>query len=285
MKFSFLIPVYNKEEFLDKCISSILNQKYTNYEIIFVDDASTDNSVEVIKKYLPEHKNFILHENKVNKKISYNRNKLIELSSGDFLIFVDPDDYISDTLLEDILEYCNNGIDLIKVHIEHVNRPAKDDKDKYNFYPDKTVLNNEEAIKCFLEDFKKHYAISGSYIIKRSVIDDNNIRFPEELSIHEDVAVTPIIISYSKKVAFVNKIGYYYVENVNGISNSFYKKEEWKEIGEAKKTSFQKAITYALENSLKSPVLTETSKKRLVSDLVKRAEFSEVDDKYKKYLS
>ena len=283
MKFSILITVYNKENYLDKCFSSILKQDYKNYEVIMIDDASTDNSLKLMREYASKYDNFKLYINKTNKKLSYNRNKLIDYSTGDYLLYLDPDDYISDTLLIDVLDYCKKGIDLIKVNIEHINRPAKDDEDKYNFYPKKTILNNEEAISCFVEDIKKHYAISGSYIFKKSIIVDNNIRFSEDIHIHEDVSVTPIIISYSNSIAFINKVGYYYVENINGISNSYYNKEEWKKKGEEKKFAFQKAVIYALDHLLKSPLLTSAAKKKIVTDLINRGQFESIKDDYKKY--
>ena len=271
MKFSFLIPVFNKEQYLDNCLNSILKQNYDNYEVIIIDDCSTDNSVSIIEKYVEKYDNFRLYKNDVNKKISYNRNKLIELATGDYLIFLDADDYISDSLLNDLLPYCDQNVDLIKVNIEHVNRPDKDDKDKYNFYSDNDILSSDDAVKVFLSVFEKHYAICGSYIIKKSLFIDNNIRYPENIVIHEDVATTPILISFSKTVAFVNKIGYYYVENVKSLSNSFYKNEEWKKINDDKNDSFKKAVIYALENLSKSSNISDETKEMFKYDLMKRA--------------
>lgn len=272
MKFSFLIPVYNKEKFLDKCFDSIIKQKYDNYEVVIVDDCSTDNSVKIIEKYTKKNNKFRLYKNEQNMKLPYNRNKLIDLSTGDYLIFVDPDDYISDTLLTDIISFCKQNVDLIKVHINHVHRPEKDDKDKYNFYPKKEIVTSNKAIEIFLKDLKKHYAISGSYIIKKSLFIDNNITYPTNISIHEDVAVTPIIIAYSKKVAFLNKVGYYYVENIEGISNSYYKNDEWiKENKKNKHEAFQTAALYALKNAITSKNISYKTKILIVIDLLKRA--------------
>lgn len=271
MKFSFLIPVYNKEKFLKKCFDSIIKQKYGNYEVIIVDDCSTDNSVKIIEEYTSKNNKFRLYKNEQNMQISYNRNKLIDLSTGDYLIFVDPDDYISDTLLTDILPFCEQNADLIKVHIEHIHRPEKDDKDKYNFYFEKEVVDSDKAIEIFVEEFKKHYAIIGSYIIKKTIFTDYDIKYPTNISIHEDVAVTPIIISFSKKIVFLNKVGYYYVENINGISNSYYKKDKWVN-EENKYDAFQSAVLYALKNVIDSNNISPQAKLLLVTDLLKRAE-------------
>lgn len=279
MKFSFLIPVFNKESYLDNCFNSILNQKYKNYEVIIIDDCSTDNSVSVIDKYIEKYDNFKLYKNSCNKGLPYNRNRLVEKSTGDYLIFLDADDYVSDNLLEDLLPYTQDNVDLIKVNINHVNRPAKDDKDKYNFYPGKEILNSNDAIKVFLSVFEKHYAISGSYIIKKELITKNNIKYPENIRVHEDVATTPILISFSKKIAFVNKVGYYYVENVKSLSNSFYKNEEWKlEEHSDKNEAFQSAVLYAIGHLTKSPNISIESKKLLISDLLKRAKIDKTDE-------
>ena len=271
MKFSFLIPVFNKEKYLENCFNSILRQNYDNYEVIIIDDCSTDNSVSIINKYVEKYDNFKLYKNGVNKKISYNRNKLIDLATGDYLIFLDADDYISNSLLEDLLPYCNQNVDLIKVNIEHVNRPAKDDKDKYNFYTNKDILSSDDAVRVFLSVNEKHYAICGSYIIKKALITENSIKYPENIVIHEDVATTPVLISFSKKVAFINKVGYFYVENVKSLSNSFYRDEEWKKINDDKNDSFKKAVLYAIENLCKSSNISLETKEMLKCDLMKRA--------------
>ena len=98
---SVIVPVYKVEKFLDRCINSIIQQTFTNLEIILVDDGSPDRSGEICDDYVSRFKKFkVIH--KENKGVSNARNKGIELSQGEYLLFVDSDDFLSETYLSSI---------------------------------------------------------------------------------------------------------------------------------------------------------------------------------------
>lgn len=98
MTFSIIIPVYNVEKYLNECVDSVLNQKNVDYEIILVDDGSTDNSGQICDEYLKKHSNVsVIH--KVNGGLSDARNAGLESAEGDYILFVDSDDKIEENSL------------------------------------------------------------------------------------------------------------------------------------------------------------------------------------------
>ena len=107
MKFSIIIPVYNVEAYISKCLDSIKNQSYDNYEVIIVNDGTKDNSVNVIDKYLSDNR-FKLY-NKENGGLSSARNYGIKYVTGDYILFIDSDDYIERDLLNNFNNILKNN--------------------------------------------------------------------------------------------------------------------------------------------------------------------------------
>ena len=113
MKVSFILPIYNVEKYLSECAESILAQTYRDFEILLVDDGSPDNCPALCDEWAKKDSRIkALH--KPNGGLSDARNYGLEHAQGDYVVFVDSDDYISKTLLKDIEPYINQNIDLIK---------------------------------------------------------------------------------------------------------------------------------------------------------------------------
>ena len=112
-KISIIIPVYNAEKTIKKCLNSILDQSYTDYEIILVNDGSKDKSEEIILEYKKSNSK-IRYIPKKNSGVADSRNVGIQNATGDYIIFVDSDDYVKSTIFTDILKYIEKGIELIK---------------------------------------------------------------------------------------------------------------------------------------------------------------------------
>ena len=128
---SIIIPIYNVEKYLEKCLDSILNQTYKNLEIILIDDGSTDNSPNICNSYCEKDKRIkIIHKN--NEGVSSARNKGIELSKGKYIVFIDSDDYVSNEHIE-VLYDCiiSNNVDLVISNLIDISE-------------DGIILNNEE---------------------------------------------------------------------------------------------------------------------------------------------
>jgi glycosyltransferase involved in cell wall biosynthesis len=102
MKVSVIVPVYNVYEYIEKCLDSLVNQTYKNIEIILINDGSTDNSLDIIKKYQKKHENIIVI-NQENHGQGYARNKGIEKSNGEFIMFVDSDDYVDTDIVKKLV--------------------------------------------------------------------------------------------------------------------------------------------------------------------------------------
>ena len=105
MKVSIVVPVYNVEKYLDRCIKSILNQKYQDMEIILINDGSTDNSLAICEKYREQDSRIIII-NKANQGLSAARNDGVAAASGEYIMFIDSDDYIDDSLVSEAEKLC-----------------------------------------------------------------------------------------------------------------------------------------------------------------------------------
>ena len=98
-RLSIIVPIYNVDKYLERCIQSILNQKYSNFELILINDGSTDNSINIFNKYVANNKNIILID-KLNEGVSIARNVGLEKASGEYVTFVDADDYVDESIYE-----------------------------------------------------------------------------------------------------------------------------------------------------------------------------------------
>lgn len=220
-KISIIIPVYNSEETLKRCLNSILEQEYQDYEIILVNDGSKDNSEKVILEY-SEKSNKIKYFSKENSGVADTRNFGIEKATGDYIVFVDSDDYIKNTMFTDIENYINDGIELIKwkgiIVDENENELLKISGPIF----DKTT-GEDGFNKLYSED--KFIDALWVYAIKRSIFVDNNFKFTTN-TYHEDFGLLPLIIVKAESMVSIEKYNYYYVQTENSIMRgNDYKKE------------------------------------------------------------
>jgi len=195
-KVSIIVPVYNMEKYLRKCLDSLINQTYENIEIIIINDGSTDNSDEIINEYAKKHNN-IVYYSKENEGVSLTRNRGLDLATGEYIMFVDSDDYVSSDIVETLINLAvNNDLDIVT-------------SDIIKFYTDGT----EEYFKTnkeFSVDEVKNYIIGDSgpcaKLFKKEII--NKIRFRKIA--YEDLDVIPVLGLYTSKMGYINKAMYYY---------------------------------------------------------------------------
>ncbi len=203
---SFLIPAYNSSETIERAIKSILNQEKCEikYEIIVVDDGGIDDLEEKIKKYQN-----VKYFRKENTGVADTRNYAVEKSNGDYIIFVDSDDFISNSLLKNIEKYIKQNIDLIKWS------PIFVDENLKEIYKPKTInIQETTGEKAFNILFGKDPLIDclWNYAIKKKQI----LRFPNG-RYHEDFAIMPKILVKVSTFVSINKYEYYYVQSKNSI--------------------------------------------------------------------
>lgn len=211
--FSVIIPVYNVEKYIEKCIDSILNQSYKDYEIIIINDGSTDGSENILKKYNNNKKITIITQE--NQGLSAARNAGIKKAKGDYIVLVDSDDYIEELLLEKLNENINDNIDIIRYQTRTVD-------DNYNIIKE---YNEEEFISLnpnkAIEKILKYHFVENSwlYCYKKQLFTKNKFKYDVGY-IHEDFGLTPLLLLNAKKITSINYIGYNYLIRENSIMNN-----------------------------------------------------------------
>ncbi|MDO4963775.1 MAG: glycosyltransferase [bacterium] len=213
-KFSIIVPVYNTSKYLSKCLNSIFNQTYKDFELIIVNDGSRDNSEEVIKELIKD-KTCVKYIYQDNKGLSSARNEGVESSNGDYIIFVDSDDYINPDLLLELSKVNNN--DLIRYQACVINGKNKPFIEK--------TFNNLSGVLAF-KNISNYKIVESAwlYAYNRKFYLKNGYKFSLGL-FHEDFGLIPRIILEANSVTSINYIGYNYVERKNSIMTSTkYKK-------------------------------------------------------------
>lgn len=207
-KFSIIVPVYNTEKYLKRCLDSIRKQTFKNYEVIIVNDGSTDNSSDIISKYPFK----II--NQKNQGLSMARNNGVKESSGEYLIFLDSDDYIEKDLLREINNSLSNNPDLIRYQIKEV----FDDKSDVSYEEDS--FENKDGVEAFKLITKYHFVENAwAYAIKREFYLKEKFSFKKG-TYHEDFGLMPLVIIKSKIVNSINYVGYCYYQRDGSIMNS-----------------------------------------------------------------
>ena len=210
-KFSIIVPIYNTEKYLEKCLDSIVNQTYKDFEIILVNDGSTDNSKEIIKKYIKKY-DFIKLINEKNQGLSAARNNGIKEVKTPFFLLVDSDDYIEKDLLTKLNEAISSNPDLVRFQIKDIDQTKKEYKE--------TSFENLPGNLAFNKIVKYHYVENAwAYLYKTSYFKENKYAFPINKN-HEDFGLIPLVIYKAKSVTSINYIGYNYVKREGSIINS-----------------------------------------------------------------
>lgn len=223
VKISVLIPVYNASEFLDESISSILNQTFTDIELICVNDGSTDNSLEMLQNFAKEDSRVIVID-KENGGCGSARNRALQEANGDYIYFFDPDDLVENNALE--LAYnsaVKNNSDLVifKANIFDKNGISND---QIFFYYNKS-LNNTQFDNLTFNDIKR-YVLKGGYapwskLYKKEFLDSyDDFKFDLGLAF-DDVPFHVKSMTRAKRISFINEFLYHYrVDNVNSVNST-----------------------------------------------------------------
>ena len=209
---SVIVPVYNVEKYLEECLDSIKNQTFNDIEVILVNDGSTDNSQEICERYCSQDPRFHLI-NQENKGQSIARNRGVAESKGEFIVFIDSDDIVKIDLLEKLINYISDGIDIVECEktedIQYLNEKRKDIQVK-------EFDSNEALYKCF------NHAVSWSPVAKlyrREIVE--KIPFLENL-IYEDFYTGIVSLKYINKMRKIDYIGYYYRYHTSSTMNQKY---------------------------------------------------------------
>lgn len=222
IQISVIIPVYNVEKYLRKCIESVLNQSFRNYEIILVDDGSTDSSGLICDEYSSKY-DFITVIHKANGGLSQARNRGIDTSVGDYIIFIDSDDYVHPEMFKtlfDLNKKCGSEISACDKAFVFENNGLIE----YGTENEKEwIFTPEEAFVKITDFYGKLGMEMWNKLYKRELF--NQIRFPEG-KIFEDQATQYKLIFNAKKISYIEKSLYFYLRRENSITTQIYSEKE-----------------------------------------------------------
>lgn len=210
MKFSIIVPIYNVEKYLDKCLKSLINQTYSDYEIICIDDGSTDSSLEVLKKYQDEDR-ILIYQNDSNRGLSYTRNRGMSYAHGEYIIFVDSDDWIYQETLEVLEKKTINKPDIIFYNMKIYNEGIWTKSHLHTHRNSNIYLEECKGIQR-LEDF---YANNEDKIevcrqaFKTSFLRGSGLKFEPNI-VHEDNLFSIQCAILASKVVDTNEFLYVY---------------------------------------------------------------------------
>lgn len=213
-KVSIIVPVYNVEKYLRECIESILAQTYKTYELILVDDGSPDLCPIICDEYARIDKRIkVIH--KENGGISSARNLGLKEANGDYILFVDSDDYIEKNMLFNLVNIASaTNADIVQCNYIRTKRGYKFeniDNSRYKY----SMEDNTDAIKSLITWEGKTDSIVWNKLYKRSVI--GNVLFDEMLCMNEDTMFNLIVYQVAKVIVILNAVSYAYVINENSI--------------------------------------------------------------------
>ena len=218
---SIILPVYNVEQYLDECIQSLLEQSHKNIEIIFVDDGSTDNSSKILDDYKRKDSRIKVYH-KQNGGVSSAKNVGLKHATGEYITFVDPDDYVSPDYVEYLLHLIkNNDADIAYTRYFFDNYNNKQVKEE-----DINIIDYDMALYEILT-----YQISVAVwnkIYKKDLLLNNNIRFYEDVFMGEGFNFNILAFKNSNKIAVSNRKIYFYRRDNNNSATTKFKIEKWK---------------------------------------------------------
>ena len=223
-KISIILPVYNTEAYLEQAIQSVLDQTYQNWELIAINDASTDGSLEILERYKKTERRVKLFDFEKNKGQGFVRNFGLNEAHGDYIVFLDSDDFLASKALEIL----NDNI-LKKPNTEvfvwgFTTCTAKGKKGKPNLPAKPKSKNGETHFQLGMLSRKGCQPVAWVYAVKRSLIEKHDIKFAEGIYF-EDIIFSTQILWCAKKVGVIKKPCYYYRKHQGSITGKASKQK------------------------------------------------------------
>lgn len=209
-KVSIIIPVYNNENYISQCIESVENQTYKNYEIIIIDDGSTDDSLKLCKKF--EKRNDKIKVISINNGgVSNARNIGIKNASGDYVCFIDSDDYVMPTYIESLIKKMNNKCLVISAYSVF---NEKKDRQVKKINKQKLYIGIDIYLKIVRNELFWNQPWNKMYNL--NVIKENKLFFNDKLNMGEDLVFNLNYLNFIDNIFYINKTIYRHRINDNG---------------------------------------------------------------------
>lgn len=207
-KFSIIVPVYNVEKYIKKCLDSVFAQTEKDFEVIVVNDGTKDNSMDIVKDYK------VTIINQENQGLSAARNNGLKKARGDYIIFLDSDDYLEKDTLKEIKKSLTNDPDIVRFQI----REVFEFKEAIDY--EEQPFTNKSGEEAFSLIAKYHFVENAwCYAIKRSYYQKEKFTFRKG-TIHEDYGLIPLVIIKANTVNSISYIGYNYVQRQGSIMST-----------------------------------------------------------------
>ena len=226
-KISIIIPIYDKKRYINKCLDSILEQTYKEFEVILIDDGSTDGSAEICDDYKEKDKRIkVIHIE--NAGVSNARNIGLDFAKGEYVQFVDSDDYLDVSMLEELVkitEKYNPSIIISGISkVNHNEVLIKEILPKLN-----GIKNKSEMLQNFAqEQFETGiYGCISNKLIKRDIIEKINLRFNTKIKLAEDFDFYLALYNEVFSIYFCDKSYYFYLQNAENSSINIYKNNDY----------------------------------------------------------
>lgn len=220
IKISIIVPVYNTSKFLEKCMRSIMEQNFKEIEIICVNDGSTDNSLEILKKLQKEDNRIIIIDKK-NEGVSKARNTALKIAKGKYCLNIDSDDYIKQGYFKALYERAekdNLDITLSNIIFDYLDKSQKNYILNDLKISDTKVITGNEYINIFLKE--NFNGFTWNKLIKTELYKKDNIIYNEKIFMMEDVEVVLRLSKHTEKIGKINSAFYHYIQHQsNGCLN------------------------------------------------------------------
>ena len=213
-KISIIVPVYNVEKYIDKCLKSLTQQTLQGIEIIIVNDGSLDKSVEIIENYVKDNLTKIKYYEKENGGLSSARNYGLEYATGEYIAFLDSDDYVENNMYEEMYNLAKQE-NAEMVECDFI----------WEWEYGKKIFDKRREYKTKEEMMKKPRVVAWNKIYKREIINKYKIRFPKGL-IYEDMEFFYKLLPHLNKISYINKYFVHYTQREDSITNKQTQKVE-----------------------------------------------------------
>lgn len=250
-KVSVIVPVYNVEKYLEECLKSIVNQIYKNIEIIIINDGSTDNSYKIIEKY-KERYNFIKVIKQRNKGICEERNIGLKNAIGEFVLFVDSDDYLEPECINDVVNKINkDNSDMVIFNFTRIydaDISGKNENVNLNLDEEK-IYSGEDIAIMILKNLTQGYV--WNKLFKRENLITNKFKFEKGRTIEDIYPVFKELIN-SEKISYIHQFNYKYRQRKSSAIHSFNKKAKDDYVH-----AIDKVSKYAYKNNIRQSIIEE----------------------------
>lgn len=257
-KVSVLVPFYNVEKYVGRCVESLFSQTYSNIEYVFVNDCTPDNSMDIINEYIDKfnvRNKCVIINHEVNKGISASRNDCLDNATGDYILFIDSDDYIDKDMVELLVKAAiENNADISGCgYIEEY-------KDRSVEMPQRYTNDHTEMMRAITVLTIK--GVMWKLLIRRSIVEENQVRFIPDNTMVDDYLFCCQVFFYAKRFASVDKCMYHYIQY---NPNNYSKTREFNITSQAK--AIIKTEEFYKENGVYELVKDELLQRKFISKL------------------